>query len=89
MAPELLRVGVGPRYGDVPPGFIGETLLLGQERGHEAHIDVRALQPAALDGRAAASLEVGHQLGEERLGELVPSMMNRQPRLRALCLIRA
>jgi hypothetical protein len=41
------RVGIGPRHGDVPPGFIGETLLLGQERGHEAHIDVRALEPAA------------------------------------------
>ena len=39
---------------------------------HEAHIDVRALQPAALNGRPAASLEVGHQLGEERLGKLVP-----------------
>ena len=56
----------------LPPRGDVLGLLLGQERGHNADMDVRALEPAALDGLSSVSLKVCALIPKCRLGEFVP-----------------
>jgi hypothetical protein len=56
----------------LPPRGDVLGLLLGQERGHNADVDVRALEPAALDGLSSVSLKVCALIPKCRLGEFVP-----------------